>query len=62
MVSEALVRRKTPEEREYEKKCAELAALEAVVAERELELATLRAELDAFSMQYQLAVGSLIAE
>jgi hypothetical protein len=56
------VRRKTPEEREYEKKTVELLAIEGIVAERELEFATLRAELDAFSIQYQLAVGALIAE
>ncbi len=40
-----IVRWETPEDREFESKRAQLAALEAKLAERELDLATLRAEL-----------------
>jgi hypothetical protein len=38
----------SPEARELEKKKAELASLEARLAERELDLATLQAELHSF--------------
>src|ERR1041385_2346729 len=50
------------EEREVEKKRAELAALEAELAQRELDLATLQAELHAFESQYLKVVGSRYAE
>jgi predicted nucleic acid-binding Zn-ribbon protein len=39
---------KSPEARELEKKKAELASLEARLAERELDLATLQAQLRSF--------------
>lgn len=47
-----LTRRKTPEERELEKKHAELTSLESELAQRELDLATLQAELRAFERRY----------
>jgi len=52
----------TPEEREVTGKRAELAALEAQLAERELDLATLQGETRAFEARYVLAVGRLFAE
>ncbi|MBS1806815.1 MAG: molecular chaperone DnaJ [Acidobacteria bacterium] len=57
-----LIRRLTPEERELEKKKAELAVLEAKLAERELDLATLQAELHVFEQRYLRIVGSRYAE
>lgn len=57
-----LVRKQTPEERELEKKKAELATLEAELAERELERATLQAELHAFEQRYLRIVGARYAE
>jgi hypothetical protein len=55
-------RRQTPEERELERKRAELATLESELAERELELVTLQAELQAFEARYLRTVGRLYAE
>jgi hypothetical protein len=52
----------TPEERELEKKKAELASLEADLIQRELDLATLRAELTEFEVRYFRTVGVLYAE
>ena len=57
-----LARRQTPEERELEKKTAELAALKAQLAQRELDLATLQNELHAFEARYFRTVGALYAE
>src|SRR5437773_10920957 len=54
--------RPTPEERYLQKKLAELADLESILAERELELHTLRGGLLAFEKQYQAAVGAKYAE
>lgn len=52
----------TPEQRELEKKKSELAALEADLIQREIDLATLRAELTAFENGYLGTVGLLYAE
>ena len=52
----------SPEARELEKKKAELASLEARLAERELDLATLQAELHSFEGTYLRVVGSRLAE
>lgn len=57
-----LILSRTAEEREREKKRAELAALEAELAQRELDLATLQAELHTFESQYLKVVGSRYAE
>jgi hypothetical protein len=51
-----------PEERELENKKAELASLEADLIQRELDLATLRAELTSFENGYLGTVGLLYAE
>jgi hypothetical protein len=61
-MNQHLVRRLTPEERELEKKHAELATLEGELAERELEFATLQNELRAFEALYLRIVGALYAE
>ncbi len=55
-------RRRTPEEEELHRKQADLSALETQVAERELELATVRAELGAFERRYLTQVGARYAE
>ena len=52
----------SPEARELEKKKAELASLEARLAERELDLAALQAELHSFEGTYLRIVGSRLAE
>jgi hypothetical protein len=57
-----MVRLLTPEERELERKRAELAALEGELAECELELVTLHNELRAFEAHYLRTVGMLYAE
>lgn len=51
-----------PEERELEKKKAELASLEAQIVQHELDLATLRTELKAVENHYLATVGILYAE
>ncbi len=55
-------RRPKPEDRELEKKREELAAIEPQVAERELQLATLRAGLLSFQKRYESAVTERYAE
>jgi DnaJ-domain-containing protein 1 len=57
-----LVHRLTPEEEEVERKRAELDALETDLAQRELDLATLHAELHAFERKYQQVIGIRYAE
>ena len=52
----------SPEARELGKKKAELASLEMRLAERELDLATLQAELHSFERTYLRIVGSRLAE
>jgi peptidoglycan hydrolase CwlO-like protein len=61
MVTE-VIKNQTPEERELERKQAELAALEAELIQRELDLATLHAELADFESRYLRTVGVLYAE
>lgn len=56
-----VVQRKTPEEEELDSKLAELAELEVVLAQRELDFATLQAELNSFENRYLRAVGTLYA-
>jgi hypothetical protein len=57
-----IVRRLSPEEEELGKKRDELALLQSELAERELYLANLRAELSAFEGRYLREVGVLYAE
>jgi len=57
-----IVRRLSPEEEELAKKRDELVLLQAELAERELFLANLRAELTAFEGRYLREVGVLYAE
>lgn len=57
-----MARTQTPEERELAAKNAHLAALTTQLAQRELDLATLRAELRAFERQYLRVVGFAFAE
>jgi len=57
-----IIRHKTPEELELERKKLELAAIENELAERELDLSTLEAELSAFERRYLRTVGVRYAE
>lgn len=52
-----ITKRETPEEKELRKKLAELAELKGRLGEKELELATFRAELNAFEAIYMRIVG-----
>ncbi len=61
-MSNNLTRRLTPEEQELEKKQCEVSVLETQLAERELELATIQAELHAFEGEYLRVVGSRYTE
>ncbi len=51
----------TPEQKELEHKLATLAALEAQLVQRELDLATLRASLESFEQRYIQIVGARLA-
>jgi hypothetical protein len=55
-------RRVSPEEQELERKRAKLALLEAELAERELSIATLKAEMLSFERGYLRVIGSRLAE
>ena len=57
-----LNRKKTPEELELENKERELAGLEEMTSERELELATIQAELQRFELKYLTEIGVLVTE
>ena len=57
-----LTRKKTPEELELENKERELAGLEEMTSERELELATIQAELQRFELKYLTEIGVLVTE
>ncbi len=57
-----IIRSQTPEELELETKKTQLSALEAELIQRELDLATLRAELSDFESRYLGTVGILYAE
>jgi len=61
-MTNAIVKRLSPEEQEFERKKLELAATENELAERELDLNTLEAELRAFERRYLRSVGVLYAE
>ncbi len=61
-MNRSLVRRLTPEEEELVRKRGELGALEVSLVQRELDLATLRAELFLLNQQYLRAVGVKYAE
>ena len=58
----SLTRRQTPEELELVKKMAELTAMESDLSQRELELATIQAELHTFERRYLRIVGVRYAE
>ena len=57
-----VTKRETPEEKELRKKQAELKDLEDRLGEKELELATFRAELNSFEALYIRVVGVKYAE
>ena len=61
-MSQELTKGDTPEERELFQKREELSGLQVVLAQRELDLATLQAELNAFERRYFRIVGVLYAE
>jgi len=62
MMSGSIIRRLKPEEEEILRKREELAAIRAVLAERELALVDLRSQLAAFEGRYLRQVGALYAE
>lgn len=61
-MSGEIVKKLTPEEEELLRKREELAGVRGALAERELELADLRAQLKSFEGRYLRQVGALYAE
>jgi chromosome segregation ATPase len=61
-MSGPIIRRLRPEEEEVSRKRAELAAIQAALGDRELELVDLRGQLAAFEGRYLRQVGALYAE
>ena len=61
-MSTDLTRTQTPEEKELGRKLAELSVLEVELTQRELDLATLQAELHAFERRYLRMVGVRYAD
>lgn len=61
-MSKELAKRDTPEERELAQKREELSSLQVLLAQRELDLTTLQAELHAFERRYFRVVGVRYAE
>jgi predicted nucleic acid-binding Zn-ribbon protein len=61
-MSVVITRRLKPEEEEILRKRAELAEIQATLAERELELLDLKSQLAAFEGRYLRQVGALYAE
>src|SRR5258707_10967220 len=61
-MSGQIVKKLTPEEEELLRKREELASVRAALAERDLELADLRAQLKSFEGRYLRQVGVLYAE
>ena len=61
-MNKSIIIRLTPEHEEIQRKLAELLQLDTEVAELELKLATLLAELHHFQLQYYRRVGSLYIE
>jgi hypothetical protein len=61
-MSRPIIRRLKPEEEEVLRKREELAAIRAILAERELELVDLRSQLAAFEGRYLRQVGTLYAD
>ena len=62
MANGAPLQIKRPEELELEKKREELEVLESSLADRELQVTSLRAELNVFEQKYMSEIGSLYAE
>ena len=61
-MNKKIARRDTPEERELSQKLEELSNLQTLLAQRELDLTTLQAELHAFERRYFRVVGARYAE
>lgn len=61
-MSDSIVRNLSPEEDELEKKFVQLNLFESELVQRELELTTLQAELQAFESRYLRVVGFKIAK
>lgn len=62
MINRDLIKIQTPEDEELSRKLTELATLEAEVAQCELDLVTLQAELNEFEQEYLQVVGVKLAE